>query len=206
MSALFVFFGIVVSWILIPSTEANRNQCPISANINEFHSSFETLKDFLYTKDTITDVTLLKAKDLKHIQPFEKCCFLHNLGNFYVGNVFPVLELTAMEQHRNLFHLANSVLSLTKELNKCGLYTLYENELIGSEVWEESPENFGMAYQSIKLLNANTAFRCPCGEQSHAIMQQFKDNYFKITTTNAAIKAIGELNILFHWIERNFLP
>ncbi|XP_073525292.1 interleukin-20-like [Phyllobates terribilis] len=171
MKATLILFWIVISWILITNTEANRSHCPISANINEFQSSFETLKDFLHTKDTITDVTLLKAKVLKHIQPFEQCCFLRNLGNFYVDNVFPVLELKSVEQHRDLFHLANSLLSLSKELNKC-----------------------------------HAAFRCPCGEQSHAIMKQFKENYFKITPTNAAIKAVGELNILFHWIKKNFLP
>ncbi|XP_075707289.1 interleukin-19-like [Rhinoderma darwinii] len=148
MKVLPSYFGTVVFWILIrriPSTDDIRNQCHISADVKGFKRCFETLKDFLYDKDTISDATLLKAKVLKHIQPFEQCCFLHDLGNFYVANVFPVLELTVMEQHRDLIHLANSVLSLRKELNKC------------------------------------------------------------MATTNAAVKAVGELNILFHWIEKRFL-
>ncbi|XP_044141658.1 interleukin-19-like [Bufo gargarizans] len=172
MRTLFGYPGIVVFWIIrILGSNAIGNQCPVSTDIKEFKRSFEKVKDFLYDKDTITDVTLLKAKVLKHIQPFEQCCFLRNLGNFYVTNVFPVLKLSPVEQQRVLIHLANSVLSFSKDLNKC-----------------------------------HTALRCPCGQQSHTIMKQFKEDYFKISATNAPIKAIGELNILFHWIEKNFLP
>ncbi|XP_069800964.1 interleukin-20-like [Dendropsophus ebraccatus] len=151
-------------------TAANRNLCPISANINDFKRSFDTVKNLMYDEDKITDITLLKAKALKQIQPFEQCCFLYNLGNFYVTNVFPVLEQIVLEQHRELIHLANSVLSLNKELNEC-----------------------------------HAALRCPCGQQSHSIMKQYKKAYFKMATTKAATKAVGELDILFRWIEKNFL-
>ncbi|XP_040195596.1 interleukin-20-like [Rana temporaria] len=55
------------------------------------------------------------------------------------------------------------------------------------------------------LEECHNSLRCPCGAQSHAVMKKFKDDYFKMETEAAAIKAIGELNLLFHWMENHYL-
>ncbi|XP_053311902.1 interleukin-20-like [Spea bombifrons] len=123
-----------------------------------------------YTKDKITDVRLLKASTLTSIHPSERCCFLLELGHFYVNNVFPKVEMTTSKTSRSLNHLANSILGLKIELKHC-----------------------------------HSTMRCPCGEQSHRLMHVFKEEYFKLETEAAAIKAVGDLNILFPWLENNFL-
>ncbi|XP_075707290.1 interleukin-19-like [Rhinoderma darwinii] len=56
----------------------------------------------------------------------------------------------------------------------------------------------------IELKHCHATNRCPCGEQAHTAMEEFKNDYCKMETPNATLKAIGEMNTLFHWIEKNF--
>ncbi|XP_073474094.1 interleukin-20-like [Aquarana catesbeiana] len=161
---------IVVFLLRMPSLNAKNFYCSVTADIREFERYFGTLKEMLHNKDLITDVSLLKSNELKHIQPSERCCFLLRLGNFYISNIFPELESALFQQHQDVTHLANSILGVNKSLKEC-----------------------------------HTTLRCPCGAKSHAVMKKFKDDYFKMEMKAAAIKAIGELNILFHWMEKHYL-
>ncbi|XP_053311901.1 interleukin-20-like [Spea bombifrons] len=108
--------------------------------------------------------------EVEVLVPSERCCFLLQLGDFYVNNVFPKVEMTTSKTSRSLNHLANSILGLKIELKHC-----------------------------------HSTMRCPCGEQSHRLIHVFKKEYFKIETEAAAVKAVGDLNILFPWLEKNFL-
>ncbi|XP_077155256.1 interleukin-20-like [Ranitomeya variabilis] len=56
----------------------------------------------------------------------------------------------------------------------------------------------------IELKHCHATMRCPCGEQAKIMMEEFKHDYYKMKTQDATVKAIGELNVLFHWIEKNF--
>ncbi|XP_077340686.1 interleukin-20-like [Lithobates pipiens] len=161
---------IVIFLLTMPSSNANTFHCSITADIREFERYFGTLKEMLHDKDLITDVSLLKTNELKQIQHSERCCFLLRLGNFYISNVFPEVESILIQQHKDVSHLANSILGVNKSLKEC-----------------------------------HNSLRCPCGAQSHAVMKKFKDDYFKMETKAAAIKAIGELNLLFHWMEKHYL-
>ncbi|XP_056416134.1 interleukin-20-like [Hyla sarda] len=55
-----------------------------------------------------------------------------------------------------------------------------------------------------ELKHCHATMRCPCGEQAHTAMEKFKNDYYKLKTQDATLKAVGEMNILFHWIEKNF--
>ncbi|XP_068098399.1 interleukin-20-like [Hyperolius riggenbachi] len=150
------------------SASNNSSLCPLSADIKEFKKYYGVLKETMHRKDLITDVKLLKTIELKQIQPYERCCFLLQLGNFYMSNVFPVVDSAQVQRHRDITHLANYMLGIKKSQKDC-----------------------------------HVALKCPCGSHSHNLMKNFKDEYFKMETGAAAIKAVGELNILFHWIESN---
>ncbi|XP_071989601.1 interleukin-20-like [Engystomops pustulosus] len=56
----------------------------------------------------------------------------------------------------------------------------------------------------IELKQCHATMRCPCGEQAQTTMEEFKNGYYKLKTQEAVFKAIGEMNIIFHWIEKNF--
>ncbi|XP_040278110.1 interleukin-20-like [Bufo bufo] len=56
----------------------------------------------------------------------------------------------------------------------------------------------------IELKHCHATMRCPCGEQAHTAMEEFKTSYYKMKTQDAIFKAIGEMNVLFYWIEKNF--
>ncbi|XP_063302969.1 interleukin-20-like [Pelobates fuscus] len=159
---------LMVLLVKIPNTVGNeQNLCPISEDIHEIRRHFKSIKDTLHSKDKITDVILLKANKLNNIQSSEKCCFLLELGRFYVENVFSNVTFDQLEERRGLHHLANSFLGLKIELKHC-----------------------------------HSTMRCNCGKESHQVMKDFKDDYYKLDTKAAALKAVGDLNILFHWMEK----
>ncbi|XP_073525293.1 interleukin-20-like [Phyllobates terribilis] len=56
----------------------------------------------------------------------------------------------------------------------------------------------------IELKHCHATMRCPCGEQAQIMMEEFKNDYYEMKTQDATVKAIGELNVLFHWVEKNF--
>ncbi|XP_053561280.1 interleukin-20-like [Bombina bombina] len=58
----------------------------------------------------------------------------------------------------------------------------------------------------IELKQCHATMRCPCGEQSHSVIEDFKEEFYKLDTEAATVKAVGDLNILFHWMKKNFLP
>ncbi|XP_075471530.1 interleukin-20-like [Ascaphus truei] len=57
----------------------------------------------------------------------------------------------------------------------------------------------------IELKHCHATMRCPCGEQSHRIIEGFKKEFYKLDTKAATLKAIGDLNILFRWMEKNLM-
>ncbi|KAE8623686.1 hypothetical protein XENTR_v10005696, partial [Xenopus tropicalis] len=122
MGALSAFCSIVFICVLmmkIKRIESSGNHCPVSSDIQEFKRYHDAVKEVLHKKDVITDVSLLKARVLNQIHPSEQCCFLLQLGRFYLNNVFPKLEFSSMKEQKCLNHLANSVLGLKIELKHC---------------------------------------------------------------------------------------
>ncbi|XP_063303101.1 interleukin-20-like [Pelobates fuscus] len=57
----------------------------------------------------------------------------------------------------------------------------------------------------MELKDCHSTMRCYCGDQSHQMIKDFKAEYHKLNTEAAALKAVGDLNILLHWIEKSFL-
>ncbi|OCT91927.1 interleukin-20 [Xenopus laevis] len=56
----------------------------------------------------------------------------------------------------------------------------------------------------IELKHCHSSMRCPCGDQSHKIMEDFRETFYQMETEAAIIKAIGDLNILIRWLEKNY--
>ncbi|KAM4795759.1 interleukin-20-like [Rhinophrynus dorsalis] len=170
-SSLCVYMAFI--WFLLmklPSAESSVGQCSVSSDIHEFKRYYETVKEILHMKDTITEVSLLKASVLNQINSSEECCFLLKLVRFYLTNILPNLEFKNSKMHKGFNRLANSILGLKIELKHC-----------------------------------HATMRCPCGEQSHRIIEDFKTAFYKLDTEAASLKAVGDLNILFRWMEKNFL-
>ncbi|CAH2220966.1 Hypothetical predicted protein [Pelobates cultripes] len=57
----------------------------------------------------------------------------------------------------------------------------------------------------IELKHCQSTMRCPCGMYSHQIVEDMKAEFYKLDMEAASLKAVGELNILFSWMERHFL-
>ncbi|XP_077155626.1 interleukin-20-like [Ranitomeya variabilis] len=71
-----------------------------------------------HKEDIITDINLIKESILNNIPVLEQCCFLNELGNFYLANVFPNIDFTKRRVHerRQYHNLANALLGLKTEL------------------------------------------------------------------------------------------
>ncbi|XP_075053892.1 interleukin-20-like [Mixophyes fleayi] len=54
------------------------------------------------------------------------------------------------------------------------------------------------------LRHCHATMRCPCGDQAFERMEDFKDGFYKLEPSAAVRKAVGDLNILFRWMEKNF--
>ncbi|XP_069800965.1 interleukin-20-like [Dendropsophus ebraccatus] len=144
----------------------------VSADLLELKRHFDAIKEILQREDTITDISLMKESILNHIHESEQCCFLNELGSFYLANVFPNIDFTKRKIHeRKQYHnLANALLGLKTELTS----------------------------------RCHDTMGCQCGAQAMNIMEEFKDKFSKLEKAAAAHKAVGELHILYRWVEKNF--
>ncbi|KAM4701930.1 interleukin-20-like [Discoglossus pictus] len=60
----------------------------------------------------------------------------------------------------------------------------------------------------IDLKYCYSTMRCPCGTQSHSIMEDFEKEFSKVSEVSleaAVVKAAGDLYTLFNWMKHNFL-
>ncbi|PIO31191.1 hypothetical protein AB205_0157550, partial [Aquarana catesbeiana] len=169
---------IIIASILLMNMsciKATGDRCQLSADISELKRHFEAIKGFLHDGDIITDISLVRESMLNKIHVSEQCCFLLKLGRFYLGNVFPNIELSHKnindKKRSKLFHnLANAVLGLKTELRQC-----------------------------------HSTMRCPCGEKTLRFIEEFKREFYELETEAATRKAVGDLNILFRWMERKYM-
>lgn len=166
---------IIVAAILLMRTsyiEGIAINGKVSIDLLELKRHFDAIKDILLKEDIITDINLIRESILNHIHVSEQCCFLNELGSFYLANVFPNIDFTKRKIHeRKQYHnLANALLGMKTELTS----------------------------------RCHDTMGCQCGTQAMNIMEEFKNTFSKLEKVAAAHKAVGELHILFRWVEKNF--
>ncbi|XP_073525294.1 interleukin-20-like [Phyllobates terribilis] len=169
----------------MPYSESIAINGKVSTDLLELKRHFDAIKEILHKEDIITDINLIKENILNNIPVSEQCCFLNELGNFYLANVFSNINFTKKRAHerRQYHNLANGLLGLKTELT----------------------------FRCLDITG------CECGTQAMNIMEEFKNKFSKVEFLScipckvirlekeaAAHKAVGELHILFRWVEKNF--
>ncbi|XP_042198182.1 interleukin-20-like [Callorhinchus milii] len=141
----FLCLTIVSVFVLQPlvaqSKRLHFGKCALSVDLPEIREYFSAIRQTVVTEDVSGHLRLLSKSTFHGIQAEDSCCFLRHLLRFYVENVFKHYTPTSDLIKRKTSSLANSFLSVKRDLRQC--------------------------------LNQNAA----------------------------VVKAIGEIDILIHWME-----
>ncbi|KAJ8260400.1 hypothetical protein GJAV_G00181680 [Gymnothorax javanicus] len=93
--------------------------CVISVHTHELKNYFNEIRHSVQTEDNHMGLRLLKSHTMKDVKPAESCCFLRKLLRFYVEKVFSNYPAGEAHVRSCTSNLANSFLSIKKDLRHC---------------------------------------------------------------------------------------
>ncbi|XP_053509291.1 interleukin 19 like [Ictalurus furcatus] len=93
--------------------------CALTVHTHELRHHFEQIRHNMITQDNHKGVRLLRGDTMKSLQPTDSCCFLRQLLRFYIEKVFSGYTSSQSLHQRTTSVLANSFLSMTKDLRAC---------------------------------------------------------------------------------------
>ncbi|XP_049626951.1 interleukin-19 [Suncus etruscus] len=150
-------------------------RCLVSMDVHHIEESFQEIKKAIQAKDTFQNITILATSEtLKNIQPSDVCCMTKNLLAFYVDRVFKDHQELNPHILRKISSIANSFLYLHKTLLQCVLPFSYQEQR-----------------------------RCHCRPEIINATRTIHNNYSELEVPSAAIKSLGELDVLLAWIHKN---
>ncbi|KTF91360.1 hypothetical protein cypCar_00012556 [Cyprinus carpio] len=123
-------------------------------------------------------IRLLRKDVMNSIQATESCCFLRQLLHFYMDKVFINYSSSHSLHRRTTSVLANSFLSITKDLRVC-------HSNAHCECSEDAKQ---------KLAGIQTMY-------DKKMKEKITFFVFQLDQAAGAVKAIGELDSLLEWIE-----
>ncbi|KAF7693345.1 interleukin 19 like [Silurus meridionalis] len=97
----------------------NLGSCMLTVHTHELRHHFQQIRDNMVTQDNHKGVRLLRGDMMKSLQATESCCFLKQLLRFYIEKVFSGYTSSQSLHQRTTSVLANSFLSMTKDLHAC---------------------------------------------------------------------------------------
>ncbi|XP_010611431.1 interleukin-20 isoform X2 [Fukomys damarensis] len=109
---------------------------------------------------------LRNAGSLQDTEPSDRCCLLRHLLGLYLDRVFRNYQTSDHHTLRKISSLANSFLTIKKDLQLCHTYTT-----------------------------------CHCGEEATEKYRQILSHFEQLEPQAAAVKVLGELDILLRWMK-----
>ncbi|XP_037667750.1 interleukin-20 [Choloepus didactylus] len=95
-------------------------RCVITANLQEIQNGFSEIHDSVQAKDENIDIRILrKTHSLQDTKPADRCCLLRHLLRLYLDRVFKNYQTPDHHTLRKISSLANSFLTIKKELRLC---------------------------------------------------------------------------------------
>ncbi|XP_036386663.1 interleukin 19 like [Megalops cyprinoides] len=115
-----LLFALLASFLLAAAgRRLHLGSCAVSVHTHELKQYFSEIRKSVSTEDDHLGLKLLKAHTMKDVQPAESCCFLRMLLRFYVERVFGSYATGQSQLRRSTSNLANSFLSIKKDLRHC---------------------------------------------------------------------------------------
>ncbi|XP_044942918.1 interleukin-20 isoform X1 [Mustela putorius furo] len=94
--------------------------CVITTNLQEMRNGFSEIRDSVQAKDEIIDTRILrKTESLQDTKPTDQCCLLRHVLRLYLDRVFKNFKTPDHRILRKTSSLANSFLTVKKELRLC---------------------------------------------------------------------------------------
>ncbi|XP_029286529.1 interleukin 19 like [Cottoperca gobio] len=104
---------------LVESRTLILNTCSVSVHTHELRTYYTKIRSDVIETDSEIAVKLLDKSMIKQVQDGQKCCFLRLVLRFYVERVFSNYASSQPQQQRCSSALANSFVSIRREMNKC---------------------------------------------------------------------------------------
>uniref|UniRef100_A0AAR2L6X3 Interleukin 19 like n=1 Tax=Pygocentrus nattereri TaxID=42514 RepID=A0AAR2L6X3_PYGNA len=97
--------------------------CALTVHTHELRHHFHQIRHNMLTEDNQKGVRLLRGDMMKNLQATESCCFLRQVLRFYIEKVFNTYTSSHSLHRRTTSVLANSFLSISKDLQACHVQT-----------------------------------------------------------------------------------
>ncbi|XP_072338007.1 interleukin-20-like [Scyliorhinus torazame] len=83
--------------------------------------------------------------------------------------------------------------------------TVFKHHTPSNSLMERTTSRLANSFLSIKrdLRQCSAELNCPCGEESKVRIEQIHNAFENLDFNAAAIKAIGEVNFLIHWMAQS---
>ncbi|XP_004641205.1 interleukin-20 [Octodon degus] len=141
--------------------------CVIVTNLQEIQREFSEIRDRVQANDKNTDFRILRSTgSLQDTEPSGRCCLLRHLLRLYLDRVFKNYQTSDHHTLRKISSLANSFLTIKKDLQLCQVY-----------------------------------MSCHCGAEAAEKYRQILSHFEQLEPQTAAVKVLGELDILLRWME-----
>ncbi|XP_008152496.2 interleukin-20 [Eptesicus fuscus] len=131
--------------------------CMITTNLQEMQNGFSQIRDTVQAKDEIMDLRILKTEFLQDTKPADQCCLLRHILRLYLGTVFKNYQTPDHHILRKLSSLANSFLTIKKDLRLCHAH-------MTCPCGEEALEKFNQILSHFKELKLQEAVVKAVGE------------------------------------------
>ncbi|XP_050978873.1 interleukin 19 like [Labeo rohita] len=125
MKNLFIIYSMFVCTILCglwDTAEGRRlhlGSCKVNIHTHELRHHFQHIRQNMISGDDHKGIRLLRKDVMNSLQATESCCFLRQLLHFYMDKVFINYTSSHSLHRRTTSVLANSFLSITKDLRVC---------------------------------------------------------------------------------------
>ncbi|XP_018614058.1 interleukin 19 like [Scleropages formosus] len=106
-------------WLPAAGKRLRLGNCAITVHVHELRHNFNEMRQNVVKQDQQIGVRFLTKQTMKDIQLSESCCFLKHLLRFYVERVFSSYTTTASQHRKSTSNLANSFLSIKRDLRQC---------------------------------------------------------------------------------------
>ncbi|XP_061075896.1 interleukin 19 like [Conger conger] len=115
-----LLLALLTSCLLVADgRQLHLGNCVISVHTHELKKSISEIHQSVLMEDKHMGLRLLKSHTMKEVKAAESCCFLRMLLRFYVERVFSSYSTAQAHLRRTTSNLANSFLSIKKDLRQC---------------------------------------------------------------------------------------
>ncbi|XP_073771434.1 interleukin 19 like isoform X1 [Danio rerio] len=116
-----MFICIVLSglWDAAQGRRLHLGSCKVNIHTHELRHHFQYVRQGMISGDDHKGIRLLRKDVMSSLQATESCCFLSQLLHFYMDTVFISYTSSHSLHRRTTSVLANSFLSISKDLRVC---------------------------------------------------------------------------------------